>query len=83
MTSITAGSHSHDDAHAHAHAHAGSFLSTYVFSKDHKIIGIQFLFSGLWWVVVFPAVQLCLIVLAVNLLGVMALVTIKVLGPPR
>ena len=48
MSSITAGSHAHDDAHA-AHAHAGGFLSTYVFSKDHKIIGLQFLFSTLIW----------------------------------
>ncbi len=32
-------------------------------------IGNQYLFSGLWWVVVFPAAQLGLIVLAVNLLG--------------
>jgi len=40
------------DAHARSHvehAHAGSFLSTYVFSRDHKIIGIQFLFSTLLW----------------------------------
>ncbi len=48
MSSITVGSHAHDDAHA-AHGHAGSFLSTYVFSKDHKVIGIQFLFSTLIW----------------------------------
>jgi peptide/nickel transport system permease protein len=32
-------------------------------------IGNQYLFSGLWWVVVFPAAQLGLIVLAVNLIG--------------
>jgi peptide/nickel transport system permease protein len=32
-------------------------------------IGNQFLFSGLWWIVVFPAAQLALIVLSVNLLG--------------
>ena len=32
-------------------------------------IGNQYLFSGLWWIVVFPAAQLCLIVLAVNLIG--------------
>ena len=25
------------------------FLSTYVFSKDHKVIGLQFLFSTLLW----------------------------------
>ena len=27
----------------------GSFLTTYVFSHDHKVIGIQFLFSTLLW----------------------------------
>jgi peptide/nickel transport system permease protein len=32
-------------------------------------IGNQFLFSGLWWIVLFPAIQLCLIVLSVNLIG--------------
>lgn len=26
-----------------------TFLSTYVFSKDHKVIGLQFLFSTLLW----------------------------------
>ncbi len=38
-----------DWAHEHAHAdhHEMSFLSRYVFSTDHKIIGIQFLFSTL------------------------------------
>src|SRR5690242_7774914 len=30
----------------------GDFLATYVFSKDHKIIGIQFLFSTLLWFLV-------------------------------
>ena len=46
MSTITADLH----AHSHAeHAHHGSFLSTYVFSRDHKIIGIQFLFSTLIW----------------------------------
>jgi peptide/nickel transport system permease protein len=32
-------------------------------------IGNQYLFSGSWWLVVFPAAQLGLIVLSVNLLG--------------
>ncbi|TQE99307.1 MAG: ABC transporter permease [Spiribacter salinus] len=32
-------------------------------------IGNQYLFSGLWWIVVFPAIQLCLIVLSVNMIG--------------
>jgi cytochrome c oxidase subunit 1 len=40
------------DAHDHAHAGSGgvgAFISTYVFSRDHKIIGLQFLFSTLIW----------------------------------
>ena len=32
-------------------------------------IGNQFLFSGSWWIVLFPVLQLCLLVVAVNLLG--------------
>ena len=33
-----------DPAHAEAHTHAGptSFIWKYVFSKDHKVIGIQY-----------------------------------------
>ncbi|MFO0897376.1 MAG: cbb3-type cytochrome c oxidase subunit I [Pirellulales bacterium] len=47
MSSITVGSHDH--AHHPAHGGVGHFLNTYVFSKDHKVIGIQFLFSTLLW----------------------------------
>jgi peptide/nickel transport system permease protein len=32
-------------------------------------IGNQYLFSGLWWIVLFPAVQLCLLVVSINVLG--------------
>lgn len=32
-------------------------------------IGNQYLFSGAWWIVVFPVIQLCLLVVAVNMLG--------------
>src|SRR5215216_334636 len=46
MSTITADLHAHPHA---AHAHHGNFLSTYVFSRDHKIIGLQFLFSTLIW----------------------------------
>ncbi len=49
MSTLTVGSHAHDDSHSGGHAHAHSFWTTYVFSKDHKIIGIQFLFSTLIW----------------------------------
>jgi cytochrome c oxidase subunit 1 len=34
------------EVHAHAHPELG-FLRKYMFSEDHKVIGIQFLFSGL------------------------------------
>src|SRR5262245_41422505 len=52
-------SHGHGDGHAPAHGHGHGhdhdhihpaprfFLTKYVFSTDHKIIGLQFLFSGL------------------------------------
>jgi len=47
MSTITA---DYAQSHSHVeHAHAGSFWTTYVFSRDHKIIGIQFLFSTLIW----------------------------------
>lgn len=32
-------------------------------------IGNQFLFSGSWWIVLFPVIQLCLLVVTVNMLG--------------
>lgn len=32
---------------AHSHPHELSFIRAYVFSEDHKIIGLQFFFSGL------------------------------------
>jgi len=31
--------------------------------------GNQYLFSGMWWMVIFPVLQLCLLVVSVNLLG--------------
>src|SRR5262245_27107018 len=37
-------SHPHTEAHPHPEL---GFLRKYIFSEDHKIIGIQFLFSGL------------------------------------
>jgi len=45
----------HDDAHGHDHAHGHAeigFLKKYIFSADHKIIGIQFLFIGLMFFVI-------------------------------
>src|SRR3569833_3622177 len=57
MSTIPVGVHTHsaDPTHEAAmeHEHANtSFLRTYVFSLDHKVIGIQFLFSTLLWFVV-------------------------------
>src|SRR4051794_5520727 len=43
-------SHAGHDDHAHAHHELG-FLKKYIFSSDHKIIGIQFLFVGLMFMV--------------------------------
>lgn len=35
-------SHTHSDAHDHGDHHHAGFWSTYVFSTDHKVIGIQY-----------------------------------------
>jgi cytochrome c oxidase subunit I len=49
----TAAVGAHDPSHEHGRGHTlGSFISTYVFSLDHKIIGLQFLFSTLLWFLV-------------------------------
>ena len=32
-------------------------------------VGNEYLFSGVWWVVIFPSLTLVVLVLAVNLLG--------------
>jgi len=52
--------HGHEHAHGHSHGHGddhihpapSNFLFKYVFSTDHKIIGIQFLISGLIFFVI-------------------------------
>ena len=51
MTSITPGQDEHADQ-VPAGSSVGKFISTYVFSRDHKIIGLQFLFSTLLWFLV-------------------------------
>lgn len=39
--------HDHEAGHAHAAHHEIGFVRKYIFSTDHKIIGIQFLFTTL------------------------------------
>jgi len=52
MSTTAVGVHGHEKAHAAGHAHTPGFIGTYVFSRDHKVIGIQFLFSTLLWFLV-------------------------------
>jgi len=49
--------HDHDAAHAHGHHDIG-FVKKYVFSTDHKIIGIQFLITTLLMLLVGGALAL-------------------------
>jgi cytochrome c oxidase subunit I len=53
MTAIPQPLHgvAHDTSHDHGHGHELPFLAKYVFSTDHKVIGIQFLFLGLAFLV--------------------------------
>ncbi len=52
MSTTVAGSHAHGHAGSAGGMSLGHILRTYVFSLDHKVIGIQFLFSTLLWFVV-------------------------------
>ncbi|MDP6447459.1 MAG: cbb3-type cytochrome c oxidase subunit I, partial [Pirellulaceae bacterium] len=49
MTSVTADGH---EGRTGGSLSLGEFVSTYIFSRDHKIIGMQFLFSTLLWFLV-------------------------------
>jgi cytochrome c oxidase subunit 1 len=51
------GAHGHADDHAHGH-HEQTFISKYVFSIDHKVIGIQFLVTTLLMLMVGGALAL-------------------------
>src|SRR5690554_8081438 len=42
--------HTHD-AHDH-HEHSDSFVSKYLFTTDHKMIGKQYLVTGIFWAVI-------------------------------
>ena len=41
----------HDEHNGHGHHHQ-SFISKYVFSMDHKVIGKQFLITGIVWAII-------------------------------
>ena len=59
MSAITAhDAHAPSPDYAHAVHHELGFVRKYIFSFDHKIIGIQFLFSTLLWFVVGGALAL-------------------------
>ncbi|MEI8017254.1 MAG: cbb3-type cytochrome c oxidase subunit I [Schlesneria sp.] len=47
-----------DHSHGHDHAHKQSFISQYVFSTDHKMIGKQFLITTLFMMMVGGALAL-------------------------
>ncbi|MDD9944408.1 MAG: cbb3-type cytochrome c oxidase subunit I [Myxococcales bacterium] len=44
--------HGHADAHHDDHHHEQSFWSKYVFSVDHKIIGMQYMFTGMFMAII-------------------------------
>ena len=52
------------DDHFHEH-HEGdkyqaNFLTTYIFSTDHKVIGRQFLITGIFWALIGAAMSIIL-----------------------
>ncbi|MSR57425.1 MAG: cytochrome c oxidase subunit I [Planctomycetaceae bacterium] len=50
--------HDHDAGHAHVHYEIG-FVRKYIFSTDHKIIGVQFLMTTLLMLLVGGSLALC------------------------
>lgn len=41
-----------DNHDAHDHEHSGGFISTYIFSTDHKMIAKQYLVTGIFWAII-------------------------------
>ena len=48
MSSLTHDNHGHHSAHDHHDHHEESFVSKYIFSQDHKMIGKQFLITAIF-----------------------------------
>lgn len=48
----TSTAHAHDTHHEEHEHHELSFIRKYVFSEDHKVIGKQFLFTGIFWAII-------------------------------
>jgi cytochrome c oxidase subunit 1 len=48
MSAITHDTHGHHDSHDHHDHHEESFVSKYIFSQDHKMIGKQFLITAVF-----------------------------------
>ena len=48
MSAITHDTHGHHDSHDHHDHHEETFISKYVFSQDHKMIGKQFLITAVF-----------------------------------
>ena len=48
MSALTHDTHGHHSAHDHHDHHEESFVSKYIFSQDHKMIGKQFLITAIF-----------------------------------
>ena len=48
MSALTHDTHGHHNAHDHHDHHEESFVSKYIFSQDHKMIGKQFLITAIF-----------------------------------
>ena len=48
---VSAGHHDHGHDGGHHH-HEQSFISTYIFSQDHKMISKQFIVTGIVWAII-------------------------------
>ncbi|MGL1885662.1 MAG: cbb3-type cytochrome c oxidase subunit I [Reichenbachiella sp.] len=51
VTELQVEEHTAHDAHDE-HEHHGNFVTNYIFSQDHKVIGKQFLITGILWAII-------------------------------
>lgn len=58
MASTVVNEHLDHHTEDHAHEHHDTFLTKYIFTTDHKMIGKQFLITGIFWAIIGGAMSL-------------------------
>ena len=52
MATANVATHSAEAHDHHDHEHHDNFITKYIFTQDHKMIGKQFLVTGIFWAII-------------------------------